>query len=198
MRFLSLLSCLCCAFLICADTCFCDSLGIFNPNEKVDLLLPKKKVFVIAEPEIQQRILIEQRENKDRAILFYRTGGDSSVFMKFAFSIEDGIFIDNSRSSIEEYNLDNDVILQSSKSIEQPWMVGEGYENHIQLVPVEKRNYLVKDYKIFDADCPVFIRLQDGVCVFRCKAGPWSIDHLKAMWKESIKPRRQPAIQCAK
>ena len=112
------------------------------------------------------------------------------------FSIEEGVFLDTSRSYIDEYNRDNDVILESAKSIEQPWMVGEGYDNHIQLVPVEKRNYLVKDYKIFDADCPVFIRLQDGVCVFRCNPGPWNRDELKAMWKESVRPRRQPAIQC--
>ena len=166
------------------------------PKGRFEFLGGRKQELYEPRPRIQQRPLIEQRENKDRAILFYRTGGDSYVFHSLTFSIEDGVVINNSRSCIEDYNRDNDVILESAKSIEQTWMVGEGYENHIQLVPVEKRNYLVKDYKIFDAECPVFIRLQDDVCVFRSRAGPWSRDHLKAMWKESIKPRRQPAIQC--
>ena len=195
MRLFSLFSCLCCAHLLCAETSFCDSSSIVNPKANFDFL-GKKQVSYKQKPRIQQRPLIEQRENKDRAIIFYRTGGDSSVFMKFSFSIEDGVFIDSSRSLIEEYNRDNDVIIQSAKSLEPNWMIGEGYDNHIQIVAVEKRSYLVKDYRIFDADCPIFIRLQDGVCVFRSKAGPWSRDHIKAIWKESIKPRRQPSIHC--
>jgi len=134
------------------------------------------------------------RENRDRAIIFYRTGGDSSVFYSYSFA--DGMVVNNSRSHIIDYDRVNDIVLESAKSIGPPWRVGPGYDSHIQLVPVEKRSYLVKDYKIFDADCPVFIRLQDGVCVFRCQAGPWSRDHIKAMWKSAIKPRRHPAIQC--
>ncbi len=193
MRIFSLFSCLCCAHLLCAETSLCDSSSIVHPKGNFDFLENKQESYK-ARPRIQQRPLIEQRENRNRAILFYRTGGETSVF--YSYAVQDGELVNTSRSVLEEYNRDNDVIIESAKSIEQPWMVGEGYENHIQLVPVEKRNHLVKDYKIFDADCPVLIRLQDGVCVFRSRAGPWSRDHLKAMWKESIKPRRQPAIQC--
>ena len=193
MRFLILSSCLICAHLLCAETSFSDSSSIIHPKESFDFL-GKKQEYYKWKPRIQHRSLIEQRENKNRAILFYRTGGDSSVF--YGYKIEDGTLVNIGTSFVSDYNRDNDVILESAKSIGQPWTVVEGYENHIQLISVEKRNYLVKDYKIFDADCPVFIRLQDGVCVFRSRAGPWSRDHLKAMWKESIKPMRHQAIQC--
>ena len=197
-RFLIILSCMICVHFICGETSFCDSSRIIHQKSSFKTSEQNKRPPRKGKSKITERPLIELRENKDRAILFYRTSGYSSVFTSYSFSIEDGVFVDSSTSYVSDYNRNNDVILKSASEIRGAWMIGEGRDNHIQMVPIEKRSYLNKDYRVFDADCPVFIRLQDGVCVFRCSAGPWSPDHLKAMWKESIKPRRPPAIQCIK